>query len=614
MGPRPQLSAGKGRKLDSWKEIAEYLGRDVRSAQRWEHARGLPVYRVPGSKSGGVFAYSGELDEWLHRRRDLQPEGDVVSGNLAVAEDIAAGGDTLPSEPLSFVGAHSGVAASKKSISRRARWVWLLVAVAVFTAATVIAIHRWRPPAKPASGRVMLAVLPFLNLSGDPSQEYFVDGLTEEMITDLGKLNPQAMGVIARTSAMKYKNSKQDISQIGHALGVGYVLEGSVRREGNVVRVSAQLIQVSDQSHLWAQNYQRDVKDILSVQSDVAQAIADKVQVKLSPQRKTQVTESKTANPQAYDDYLKGLYAWNQRTVASMSKGVEFFQQAIKEDPNYAAAYAGMAQCYTLMGIDRVSDAPELLAKAKASALRAVELDDSSAEAHVALGGVRVFADFDWQGAEAEFRRAIELNPNDALAHHWYANLYLDPQGRYEEAIAEMKQAQELDPLSLIINTDLGYAYYVAGADDEATSQFQKVLEMDPNFVPARYDLSLLYLKQKNYEAAWRERTAEMRISTPPQLVARIEKVYARGGYRAVEQERAASEGTFDVAGYPKSAWDTAQAHMFLGEKEQAISFLEVVYQQRNPAIIYIYCDPFWRTLRSEPRFQSLEREVGVLQ
>ena len=592
MEPRPQSSVGQGRKLDSWKAIADYLDRDVRSVQRWERTRGLPVHRIPGTKTGGVFAYSHELDNWLHGRCDQQAATDGTSDNSVAAK-------YPPSTP-----------APKQS--HTARWV-LLAVITALAVATGIAIHGWQQTAKPGGGRVMLAVLPFLNLSGDAAQEYFADGLTEEMITDLGKVNPQAMGVIARTSAMKYKNSRQDIGQIGMALGVAYVLEGSVRREGNVVRISAQLIQVSDQSHLWAQNYQRDVKDILSVQTDVARAIADKVQVRLSAPKQAQVEEPPT-NPQAYDDYLKGLYAWNERTVASMSKAAEFFEQAIEHDPKYAAAYAGMAQCYTLLGIDRVSNARELVAKARASALRGVELDQSSSEAHVALGGVRVFADFDWPGAEAEFRRAIELNPNNAQAHHWYANLYLDPQGRYEEAIAEMKRAQELDPLSLIINTDLGYAYYVAGSDDAAFSQFQKVLEMDPNFVPARYDLSLLYLKQDKYDAAWKERIAGLRISAPAKLVSRMEQVHTSEGYRGVEQERATSEGTFGVPGYPTSAWDTAQAYTSVGEKAQAISFLEMAYQQRNPAIIYINCDPFWKTLHSEPRFQKLAREVGVLQ
>jgi TolB-like protein/Tfp pilus assembly protein PilF len=608
MAMKAPVSTGKGRKLDSWKEIADYLDRDVRSVQRWERSRGLPIYRVPGLKIGGVFAYTAELDEWLHSRRERQPEDEATESTPAEA-DSQASATTAPSQPKP-----ENNTLAQRAVSGR-KLVWpLLAAVALLSLVAAVAAHRASRPTKPASTRIMLAVLPFQNLSGDPAQEYFADGLTEEMITDLGKLNPQAMGVIARTSAMKYKSSKEDVGQIARALGVGYVLEGSVRRVGNQARISAQLIQVSDQSHLWAQNYQRDVKDILSVQADVARAIADKVQVKLNPHSPAHVADAKPANPEAYDDYLEGLYAWNERTVASMTKGAEYFERAVEQDPNYAAAYAGMAQCYTLLGMDRVPNIRELLAKAKTAALRAVELDDSSAEAHVALGGVRVFADFDWPDAEAEFKRAIELNPNNAQAHHWYANLYLDPQGRYEEAIAEMKRAQELDPLSLIINTDLGYAYYVAGRDADAGSQFRKVMNMDPNFVPAMYDLYLLDLKRKDDLGAWRDRLAGLRVSVPSELRSKMEEVYNRAGYRGVEQEVAASQGTFGLRDYPKSVWDAAQAYAYLGEKDRAISFLETSYEQRNPAIIYIKCDPYWTSLHFDPRFQDLERKLGVLQ
>jgi TolB-like protein len=609
MGTNPPVSKEKGRKLDSWKEIADYLDRDVRSVQRWERSRGLPIYRLPGAKIGGVFGYTGELDDWLHSGREQQPE-DGAAENANAATDSQAPAAIATSEPQ-----QSGERAAKKLVPRRRVIPALLLAgVALLLLVGAFAMHRGVRTAKPSSGRVMLAVLPFQNLSGDPAQEYFADGLTEEMITDLGKLNPQAMGVIARTSAMKYKNSKEDVAQIARALRVGYVLEGSVRREGNEARISAQLIQVSDQSHLWAQNYQRNVKDILSVQTDVARAIADKVQVKLNPQSKASAEGSQPRNAEAYDDYLEGRYAWNERSIASMARGVEYFQQAIDQDPNYAAAYAGMAQCYTLLAMDRLPNRRELLAKAKTAALRAVELDDSSAEAHVALGGVRVFADFDWPGAEVEFKRAIELNPNDAQAHHWYANLYLDPQGRYDEAIAEMQQAQALDPLSLIINTDLGYAYYVAGQDDEAAVQFRKVMAMDPNFVPAMYDLSALDVTRNDEQAAWKNRLAVLRVSGQPEMLAKIEQAYNRAGFRGVEQERAASEGTFGLRDYPKSAWEAAYAYAYLGENDKAISFLEASYEERNPAMIYIKCDPIWANLRAQPRFQELERKIGLVQ
>ena len=608
MAIKPQVSTEKDRRLDSWKAIAHYLDRDVRSVQRWEHARGLPVYRVPGSKSGGVFAYAHELDEWLHRRSDTQTESDRLSSSPTAVEGLSGSDISSPSVLPNLDTDRGAAPRSRRAISRTTRTL-LLAGLAVLVTVGLIARQRW---GQPAPSRTMLAVLPFLDLSGDPAQGYFADGLTEEMITDLGKLNPKALGVIARTSAMTYKQTNKNVGQIGHELQVSYVLEGSVRREGKVIRVSAQLIQVSDQTHLWAQNYESDVKDILSVQREVAEAIANKIQIKLGPRKPAELAESKPANPQAYDDYLKGLYLWNERSVAGMTRGAQFFEQAAAEDPAYAAAYAGMARCYALISMEGAPNSRELLAKAKTSAARAVELDNSSAAAHVALGGVKVFSDFDWPGAEAEFKRAIELNPNDAEAHHWYANLYLDPQGRYQEAIAEMKRAQELDPLSLIINTDLGYAYYVAGSDDAAASQFHKVLEMDPTFAPASYDLAILRLKQKMYDAPLREKIAQLRISGPARLLSKVEELSTQQGSPRMEQVHSASPRISAISDDPNSVWDTALAYTYLGDKEQALSFLEAAYQQRNPAIIYIKCDPFWSSLHAETRFQELERKLGV--
>ncbi len=606
MAVTPQVSTGKRRKLDSWKAIADYLDRDVRSVQRWEHVRGLPVYRVPGAKSGGVFAYTDELDEWLHRgRSESGPESSPADVSGVEPSSIPETPGNGPIDP------------SERQIAKTSRTQYRIIAViaAVIVLGAGVALmvrQRWKQSTKPHNERVMLAVLPFLNLSGDPAQEYFADGLTEEMITDLGKLNPPALGVIARTSAMKYKDTKEDIAQIGHDLGVKYVLEGSVRREGNMTRISAQLIQVSDQTHLWAQNYERDVKDILSVQRDVAQAIADKIQIKLSPQRQTELAEPRPTNPQAYDDYLKGLYLLNQRSVASMTKAVNFFQQAADGDPNYADAYAGMAQCYGLLSMEGTPDSRDLLAKSKASAQRAVELDDTSSEAHVALGGAKVFSDYDWTGAEAEFKRALELNPNNALAHHWYANLYLDPQGRYEDAIAEMKRAQELDPLSLIINTDLGYAYLVAGSDDAALKQFQQVLEMDSSFAPARYDLTMLDLTRKRSNASLSERISYLRNSGVPSFAILMENLYLNQKQSGTGREQPASQAPPGLQSNIKLVWGTAQAYAYLDDKQRAITLLEAAYEMRTPAIIYIKCDPFWSTLRGEARCQQLERKVGL--
>jgi len=466
----------------------------------------------------------------------------------------------------------------------------------------------------------MLAVLPFANLSGDPSQDYFADGLTEEMITDLGRLNPQALGVIARTSAMRYKQTPEDIGQIGRELGVGYVVEGSVRREGDRVRVSAQLIQVSDQTHIWAQNYERQVKEILGVQRDVAEAIAGKIRVSLEHQPGAGLGAAEAANPEAYDDYLKGLYFWNRRESHGLDESVKYFSQAIQEDPNYAPAYAALAESYTLEGLaDSESEKEGVSKKAEAAARRAIALDDSEAEGHTALAGIRVFFYYDFPGAEAEFKRALDLNPNYAPAHHWYGNLYLDPQGRYLDAIAELKLAQQLDPTNLIVNADLGLAYYFARQYQLAVETCQKTIDMDPSFLPPQWYLADTYHQlgmipeEVNEFAGFTSLT----YTEEPRLVEDRDwgKVmlgaYQTGGYKAYLQAMLSEfQASHRVDRSPPER--LATTYMLLGQKDKALDILELGYRQHAPNIIYLKADPYYDPLRAEPRFLALERKLGL--
>jgi TolB-like protein len=460
----------------------------------------------------------------------------------------------------------------------------------------------------------MLAVLPFTNLSGDPSQEYFADGLTEELITDIGRLDPAELGVIVRSSSMKYKQTNKDVAEIGRELGVDYVLEGSVRREQGVARISAQLIQVRDQSHLWAQTYQENVEHVLEVQRKVAAAVADKIRVRLLAGTQPNDTGSATGWPEAFDNYLEGLYFANQRNLAGLTKGAAFFTRATEIDPNYAAAYAGLAQCYTLLAIDAVDNPDEMKRKAREAAAKAVAQDDTSADAHVILAGTKVFFDWDWAGAKLHFQRALALNPNNALAHHWYANLYLAPRGRSREAIAEMQVAQRLDPLSLIINTDLGYTYYLAGEDDLALAQFQKVLEMDSNFVPAHFDLSMLCLKRRMYDPAFKELALDMQASGLGDRLPTVQRLYNQSGFDGVEQFVASSSGDYGQShGTRTSMLTAAQAYLFLGNTERALASLESACANREPGIIFLKADPAWNSLRSNGRFQAVERQVGLM-
>src|SRR3989475_8860445 len=320
-----------------------------------------------------------------------------------------------------------------------------------------------------AAARVMLVVLPFENLPGEPQEEYLSDGLTEEMITQLGRLHPERLGVIARTSAMQYKNTDKRTDQIGSELGVAYVLEGSLRRAGDRVRISAQLIQVRDQTHLWAESYERDLRDILALQSDVAQAIARQIELKLTPQQQARLARGRPIDPRAYELYSKGRYFWNKRSEEGYRRAIQYFQQAIARDSEYAPAYAGLADAYALLGSMPNVELPrsEAMPRARTAAIKALALDVGLAEAHTSLAFVQLHFDMGVPAAERECTRALQLNPGYPTAHHWYA-FWLLAHGRAEEALQEVRAAQRLDPLSLIINTDVGAMLYYGRRHDEA--------------------------------------------------------------------------------------------------------------------------------------------------
>ncbi|MGO9270922.1 MAG: tetratricopeptide repeat protein [Terriglobia bacterium] len=493
---------------------------------------------------------------------------------------------------------------------RRAATIGLALAVGALAMLTAFLIRRaLRPETKPQSGRVMLGVLPFVNLTDDPEQDYFSDGLTEEMITALGRMDVARLGVIARTSSMKYKHTTEDVAQIGRELGVEYVLEGSVRRAGNGARISAQLIQVSDQTHLWAQNYDRRLSDPLTVQEDVAQAVADRIFAALARPAPARANNPRPVDPEAHEDYLKGRYSWNRRSLAGLQKGVEYFNRAVEKAPNYALAYSGLADCYTLLGLEGFPSR-EVMPKAKAAALKSAELDDSLAQAHTSLGGVKAFYEWDWPGAETEFKRAIALNANYAPAHHWYANLCLLPQRRFEEAIAEMKRALELDPASPIINTDLGWTYDLAGQPDKALEQYRRTQELDPDFVALTNRLAQFYVRRRMYSEAVAMIARQLKAGGHPELAVAVEREFATGGYRKVEEARIEA-----LRGTPGSVNSEVAAgfQASMGNKDKAVEALETAYRDRDPGLIYLEVDPDLASLRSDSRFQRLARSVGLL-
>jgi TolB-like protein/DNA-binding winged helix-turn-helix (wHTH) protein/tetratricopeptide (TPR) repeat protein len=496
----------------------------------------------------------------------------------------------------------------------RLGWIAILVAVLVVMLAGGRYFLRYRAGSDSAnnSKRVMLAVLPFANLSNDPQQEYFSDGLTEETITDLGELNPERLGVIARTSAAAYTHTDKTITQIGHELGVDYILEGSVRREGGTARISAQLIRVKDQVHLWAHNYERETGGLLALQNELGRAIAQQVQVKLTPPYGVRSANKYAPNPDAYELYLQGRFYVRQRTFAEIDRSTEYFEQSIAKDPGFALAYAGLADSALANAIRSPQDYDP---KAKAAATRALELDDDLAEAHAVLGAEKADFEYDWQGAEREFKRAIELNPNYADAHFRYAWSYLTPLGKSEQAIAEMKKALELDPFSRMYNTVFGCTYLYARKYDQSQEQFKKAVELNPDFFVTYVHFAMLYVQLGQYENAITELTKSRLLSGQQHAIraaaseeVALRKAFATQGARGFwEQIQRSTEKTLYLG-----AFDVPQVYARLGEKQKALEALERNYEERRALGTLLNVDPAFDSLRSDQRFANLVRQMGL--
>src|SRR6202789_2960975 len=377
----------------------------------------------------------------------------------------------------------------------RSRWQFALIGLASASLLAALAYWAWHGSTTHAGSpaeKVILAVLPFDNLGHDPDQEFFSDGLTEEMIAQLGKLNPERLTVISRGSVAKYKDSRLAANQIGRELRADYLVQGSVRRSADRVRITVQLIQVRDQTDLWAESYDRELKDILTLQDSVSRTIANQIHITLTPGQRTRLRGG-NLDPEAYEAYLKGRYYWNKRTADGLQKALLYFQQAINKDPAYGAAYSGLADCKSGLAWHGCKSPVEALPMANAAALRAIEIDPQSAEAHASLGLVLTHR-WDWAGAEAEFKQALRLDPRYANAHHWYGD-YLSIMGRHDEALREARQALALDPLNLMIGTWVGRRYYLARKYESALEQGRSTVELDANFAAAHLLLGEDYVQ-----------------------------------------------------------------------------------------------------------------------
>jgi TolB-like protein/DNA-binding winged helix-turn-helix (wHTH) protein/tetratricopeptide (TPR) repeat protein len=458
-------------------------------------------------------------------------------------------------------------------------------------------------------GRAMLLVLPFVNLSGDPEQEYFSDGLTEEMIARLAVLQPTELGVIARTSAMHYKGTQKRTDQIGRELGVAYILESSVRRAGNRVRVTTQLIAADTQEHLWSETYERELGDVLRLQVEVAEAIAGQVQVRLTGPMRARL-QAAPVDPEAHSLYLKGRFFAAQRTADGLARALSLYREALGREPHYAAAQAGIADVHLIRAWYGITSEPEALAEARAAAEAAVGLDPGSADAYVALACTRLYHDWDWPGAEQAFRQAIALNPAHAVARHRFGYYYLRARGRLAEAMAEVKQALELDPLSLGINVALADLYVDAGRTDEALAQCRRTLELNPQFHVARLVEGEAYEKAgRRAEAlASYEKAAAARYGTLTPFVESA-RLLALSGQPEAARRRVA-QGRAEGRSYVPIQ-RLARLHLALGERDEALSLLLRADAEKIVGLEHLKHDPAFAPLKGDARFVALLQRIG---
>jgi TolB-like protein/DNA-binding winged helix-turn-helix (wHTH) protein/Flp pilus assembly protein TadD len=538
-----------------------------------------------------------------------------TSANLPVAVPVTAPRSEVPTDlqPLAHPGgATEAIPASNSKVR-------LLPAVAISGIAFLcvlvllfaLGVGKLRTRLRGSTVPVRIqsvAVLPFENLSHEPEEEYFADGMTEELIKNLGKIG--ALHVTSRTSVMRYKRADKSLPQIARELNVDAIVEGTVQRSGDRVRITAQLIHAPTDRHLWAESYDRELKDVLTLQDDVARAIAHEINVTLTPDEQLSLAGVRPVNPGAYEAYLKGRYYWNKRTAEGMKKASDYFQQSINQQPDYGLAYSGLADCNSGLAWHGFASPTEALPRAKTAALKAIEIDPASGEAHASLALV-LSHQRNWAAAENEFKRALQLSPRYANAHHWYGD-YLSVVGRHEEALVEAKRAFELDPVSPIINTWLGLRYYYGRRYDEAIEQGRKILEFDPNFAPAHLLLGQAYVQKGLHAQAIAELQSATALSgDSPLYMAQVGVAYATAGenaeaLRVIDQLQRLARQSY------VSSYGLAQIYAALGDKQHALKWLQSAYDEHAVWMQYLKVDPVLDSLRSQTRFQDLVRQMGL--
>jgi TolB-like protein len=585
----PQDGPPPSHRLDSWKEIAAYLKRDIRTAQFWEKKEGLPVHRHTHTARASVYAYPEEIDLWQKTRRP--PVG--AEPQLSAEPEVA------PRQPDSLP-------------SRRKLPFYAFAAITLASLLTVLGIALWRQGRRQRSfwqPPAMLAVLPFEDLSSGPIEGYLADGLTDELITDLGRSGQ--LQVISRTSVIQFKGRHQSLPEIAQALHASLVLEGTVTYSGKRARISAQLIDATTDAHLWANSYEREFDDVLALQDEIASEVASSVVQKLTGETGAAVIAAQPVDPDVRVAYLKGRFFWNKRDESGLKEAIGYFNQAIAKDAKYAPAYAGLADCYNLLSVWGSLSPQQAFPEAKQAALKALQLDPASAEAYTSLAFETYRYDWDFASAERSFQKAIQLNPSYATGHHWYGE-FLGDLRRFDQSIAESRKAEQLDPLSTIVGSDLADSYMHAGRYQDAIDELTRVLTMDPGFVPAHRYLSEAYALAGKPERAREEKDKYIKLSGDAGAfqVARITEQWASGRKTEALKDiddllKDPGKGRFDY-------FHMAQMYVAVGDKDKAFECLEEAYREHSWWLVTLLVDPGLAPVRNDPRLQNLARRVGL--
>ncbi|MGO9438140.1 MAG: tetratricopeptide repeat protein [Terracidiphilus sp.] len=576
------------KRLDSWKEIAAYLNRDVTTVQRWEKRESMPVHRHLHDKRGSVYALPEELDAWRQRRRTQPEEPDNgPDAQTPVAEKI--------------------VPAQRASKARP--WMALAAVAAIVLLATGYLAFRLRPATSVPPRIHSLAVLPFRNLSGDASQDYLADGVTEALIGRLAGIHD--LRVISHTSVMRFKNPQLSVPEIARTLGVDAVVEGSVIRDGTQIRVTAQLIRGATDEHFWSETYDRELRDALTLESEIAQAIAEKVEVSVTGQEHQRLIAARPVEPEVYESYLKGRFVLEQGNgKAGIQESIGYFNDAIQKDPTFALAYLGLAHAYTALGTVFAGASPaETRPRVIAAAQRALALDPGLAGAHGMLANV-LQEEWDWAGADAEYKRALELAPNDASAHAGYG-LWLSCEGRTGEAVTWIRRARQLDPIA-VTGEDVSWILFQAHRYDEAIREARGALAVQPD--SAWILLALGFALDANNQAAEAVQVLEKALSLSkgsPAVAGVLVRAYAHAGRRGDALKLLAELKRRRAAGYvPAAAF--VNAYLGLGDNVQAFVALEQAYKEKSNILQFVKTHPYFDPIRSDPRFADLVRRVGL--